>query len=76
MTHYMLSIYQPAGPPPSDEVLEPIMRDLEALTPTPVVALNRAVAVTEAARAYEAALARAGNEAERDFLRRRLGDRT
>ncbi|GLZ04588.1 hypothetical protein Acsp03_20540 [Actinomadura sp. NBRC 104412] len=31
MTHYMLSIYQPAGPTPSDEVLEPIMRDLEAL---------------------------------------------
>src|SRR2546430_2771562 len=29
MTHYMLSIYQPAGDPPPPEVLEPIMRDLE-----------------------------------------------
>jgi RNA polymerase sigma-70 factor (ECF subfamily) len=82
---------------------------LLALTPTPVVALNRAVAVsevdgpdaalaivdaldlggyhmfhavradllrrlgriTEAAAAYDAAIARAGNAAERDFLRRR-----
>ncbi|WP_440069295.1 RNA polymerase sigma factor [Streptosporangium sp. OZ121] len=81
---------------------------LLALTPNPVVALNRAVAVaevegpaaaltlvdgldldgyhlfhavradllrrlgrtTEAARAYEAAIARTGNAAERDFLRR------
>lgn len=29
---YLLSIYQPAGDPPPPEVLEPIMRDLAALT--------------------------------------------
>jgi hypothetical protein len=28
---YLLSIYQPDGDPPPPEVLEPIMRDLEAL---------------------------------------------
>ena len=82
---------------------------LLAITPSPVVALNRAVAVAEtdgpavalaltdrislqgfylfhairadllrrlgrdaeAAQAYEAAIARTGNEAEREFLRRR-----
>jgi hypothetical protein len=31
MTRYMLSIYQPAGDPPPPEVLEPIMRDLDAV---------------------------------------------
>jgi hypothetical protein len=32
MTHYLLSIYQPAGAgTPSPEFLEPIMRDLDAL---------------------------------------------
>lgn len=31
MTHYLLSIYQPDGPPPPPEFLEPIMRDVEAL---------------------------------------------
>ncbi len=102
-------------PPPTDwgRILR-LYDQLLAVTPTPIVALNRAVAVaevdgpeaalalvdgldldryhlfhavradllrrlgrpSEAARAYEAALARAGNEAERDFLRRRLGDRT
>lgn len=31
MPHYLLSIYQPDGDPPPPEVLEPIMRDLEAL---------------------------------------------
>lgn len=31
MTHYLLSIYQPDGPPPAPEILEPIMRDVEAL---------------------------------------------
>jgi hypothetical protein len=28
---YLLSIYQPAGPPPGPEVLEPVMRELAAL---------------------------------------------
>lgn len=32
MNQYLLSIYQPDGPAPSQEVLEPIMRDLSALT--------------------------------------------
>lgn len=31
MTHYLLSIYQPDGPPPSPEFLEPIMREVEAV---------------------------------------------
>jgi hypothetical protein len=31
MTHYVLTIYQPDGPPPAAEVLDPIMRDLDAL---------------------------------------------
>jgi hypothetical protein len=31
MAQYLLSIYQPVGPAPDPEVLEPIMRDLEAL---------------------------------------------
>jgi len=31
MAQYLLSVYQPVGPAPSPEVLEPIMRDLEAL---------------------------------------------
>lgn len=31
MAQYLLSIYQPVGPAPAPEVLEPIMRDLEAL---------------------------------------------
>jgi hypothetical protein len=31
MKQYLLSIYQPDGPPPEPEVLEPIMRDLDAL---------------------------------------------
>ena len=31
MSQYLLSIYQPDGPAPSAEVLEPIMRDLDAL---------------------------------------------
>ena len=31
MTRYMLSIYQPVGDPPPPEVLEPIMRELEAV---------------------------------------------
>lgn len=31
MTHYLLTIYQPDGPPPEAEVLDPIMRDLHAL---------------------------------------------
>lgn len=31
MTQYLLSIYQPDGPPPSPEFLEPIMRDVEAV---------------------------------------------
>ncbi|GFE27269.1 YciI family protein [Streptomyces nigrescens] len=31
MTQYLLSIYQPDGPPPPPEFLEPIMRDVEAL---------------------------------------------
>ncbi|MFF4232067.1 YciI family protein [Streptomyces sp. NPDC001820] len=30
MQQYLLSIYQPDGDPPPPEVLEPIMRDLEA----------------------------------------------
>jgi hypothetical protein len=29
--HYLLSIYQPDGDPPPPEVLEPIMRNLDAL---------------------------------------------
>src|SRR5262245_61677230 len=28
MTRYMLTIYQPDGPPPGPDVLDPIMRDL------------------------------------------------
>ena len=31
MKTYLLSIYQPAGPPPGPEVLEPMMRELAAL---------------------------------------------
>ena len=31
MKQYLLGIYQPAGDPPPPEVLEPIMRDLDAL---------------------------------------------
>jgi hypothetical protein len=31
MAQYLLSVYQPVGPPPAPEVLEPIMQDLEAL---------------------------------------------
>lgn len=31
MTMYLLSIYQPDGPPPPPEVLGPVMRDLHAL---------------------------------------------
>src|SRR5690606_35431897 len=31
MKQYLLTIYQPDGPPPSSEVLGPIMRDVEAL---------------------------------------------
>jgi hypothetical protein len=32
MKQYLLSIYQPDGPPPPPEFLEPIMRDIHALT--------------------------------------------
>lgn len=32
MNQYMLSVYQPDGEPPAPEILEPIMRDLDALT--------------------------------------------
>ena len=31
MARYLLSIYQPDGDPPPPEVLDPVMRDLEAL---------------------------------------------
>ncbi|GGW34650.1 YciI family protein [Streptomyces xantholiticus] len=31
MTQYLLSIYQPDGPVPPPEVLDPIMRDVEAV---------------------------------------------
>ncbi len=31
MKHYLLSMYQPAGPIPGPEILGPIMRDLAAL---------------------------------------------
>jgi hypothetical protein len=31
MKQYLLSVYQPDGDPPPPEVLEPIMRDLDAL---------------------------------------------
>ena len=31
MAHYLLSIYQPDGPPPEPAKLDPIMRDLAAL---------------------------------------------
>ena len=31
MKQYLLSVYQPDGPTPAPEVLEPIMRDLDAL---------------------------------------------
>ena len=30
MKTYLLSVYQPDGPPPGPEILEPIMRDLDA----------------------------------------------
>lgn len=32
MKQYLLSIYQPDGEPPSAELLEPVMRDVAALT--------------------------------------------
>jgi RNA polymerase sigma-70 factor (ECF subfamily) len=99
-----------SDPPPTDWAQIVVLYDqLLAFTPTPIVALNRAVAVaevegpepalelvdgldletyhlfhairadllrrlgreTEAARAYEAAIARAGNAAEREFLETR-----
>lgn len=31
MNQYLLSIYQPDGPPPPPEMLDPIMRDIEAV---------------------------------------------
>src|SRR5262249_48594562 len=31
MTHYLLSLYQPDGPPPPREVLDTIMRDLDVV---------------------------------------------
>lgn len=31
MAQYLLSVYQPVGPAPAPEFLEPIMRDLDAL---------------------------------------------
>lgn len=31
MSQYLLSVYQPDGPAPAPDVLEPIMRDLDAL---------------------------------------------
>ncbi|HEX6337659.1 MAG TPA: YciI family protein [Jiangellaceae bacterium] len=31
MTQYLLSIYQPDGPAPEPEMLDPIMRDIEAV---------------------------------------------
>ncbi|GAA1605129.1 YciI family protein [Kribbella karoonensis] len=31
MNQYVLSIYQPDGPPPAPEILDPIMRDLDVL---------------------------------------------
>src|SRR5688572_10921630 len=31
MKQYLLSIYQPDGPPPPPELLDPIMRDVDAL---------------------------------------------
>jgi len=31
MKQYLLSIYQPDGDPPAPEVLEPIMRDINAV---------------------------------------------
>jgi hypothetical protein len=31
MKQYLLTFYQPDGPPPTPEVLEPIMRDLDAV---------------------------------------------
>ena len=31
MKHYLLSVYQPDGPPPEPAVLDPIMRDIAAV---------------------------------------------
>ncbi|HYJ69897.1 MAG TPA: YciI family protein [Nocardioidaceae bacterium] len=31
MQHYLLTIYQPDGPPPTADVLDPIMRDVDAV---------------------------------------------
>jgi hypothetical protein len=31
MTQYLLTVYQPDGPPPPPEVLEPVMRDVAAV---------------------------------------------
>jgi hypothetical protein len=31
MTRYLLTIYQPDGPPPPPELLEPVMREISAL---------------------------------------------
>ena len=31
MTHYLLTIYQPDGPPPPPDVMDPIMRDIDAV---------------------------------------------
>lgn len=31
MTHYLLTIYEPDGPPPPPEILDPIMRDIDTV---------------------------------------------
>ena len=31
MKHYLLSVYQPDGPPPEPAILDPIMRDIAAV---------------------------------------------
>ncbi|MER6471192.1 hypothetical protein [Streptomyces collinus] len=69
MKHYLLSVVQPAdGQPPAPDVLAGIMRDVEAFNDE--LRLGR---TAEAAREYEAAIELAGSEAERAYLRRRLG---
>jgi hypothetical protein len=104
MKRYLLSIYQPDGPVPAPEVLEPITREINALIEEikgagawvfegPDAALSvvegldldgyhlyHAISAdllrrlgrdTEAALAYDAAIARTDTAAERAFLRRR-----
>ncbi len=83
MKLYLLSVVEPAGPLPPPEFLQSVMRDVEVFREALDLdgyylfhairadLLRRLGRDVEAARAYEAALARTDNAAERDLLRRR-----